>query len=293
VHTAAFVEALLSRSIVHLIECDATLRTSDDPETIHEARVAVRRLRSELRTFAPVLVPEWANALREKLRWLSDELSRARDADVLLERLRNDIANLSETDRNHAEDTLEPFVRERIEAYARIHTMLQDRRCAALLSELREHVIPSQNAHSTLFERIASDGEKPAKVLARPLLAEAWKKLRKRVRRGGDNPSDAELHRIRIEAKHVRYALEACSPILSRSARILAKKLEKLQNVLGEEHDAVRTCERLQQAALVPESHKVVHELIALETTAAETARSTARKAWRKVNNAAELKSSH
>ena len=75
------------------------VRIGEDPEGVHQARVATRRLRSHLRTFRKLLEPEWAEPLRDELGWLGDELGGVRDADVLLDRLKSRIAALDDDDR--------------------------------------------------------------------------------------------------------------------------------------------------------------------------------------------------
>jgi CHAD domain-containing protein len=59
------------------------------------------------------------------------------------------------------------------------------------------------------------------------------------VRKAGRHPSDAELHRIRIGAKQLRYAAESAAPVIGRAAARTASRAERLQTVLGEHHDAV------------------------------------------------------
>ena len=61
-----------------------------DVEALHQMRVATRRLRSDLRTFRPLLDPDWSESLRDELNWLGAVARRVRDLDVLLERLRHE-----------------------------------------------------------------------------------------------------------------------------------------------------------------------------------------------------------
>ena len=61
----------------------AAIPTSEDPEDVHQARVATRRLRSDLRTLAPHLDEEWVTNIRGELKWLGEVLGAVRDADVL------------------------------------------------------------------------------------------------------------------------------------------------------------------------------------------------------------------
>jgi inorganic triphosphatase YgiF len=62
-------------------------RLGDDPEAVHQARTAVRRLRATLKLFGPYLDTAWAKGLRRELRWLAGPLGEARDAEVALARL--------------------------------------------------------------------------------------------------------------------------------------------------------------------------------------------------------------
>src|SRR5438067_5163160 len=78
----------LAESVAALLHHDPLVRTGRDPEAIHQARVATRKLRSNLRTFGPLLDVEWLEALRAELGWLAMGLGAVRDREVLLERLR-------------------------------------------------------------------------------------------------------------------------------------------------------------------------------------------------------------
>ena len=61
------VRAAIGASVQRLLLNDSALRIGDDPEGVHQARVATRRLRSDLRTFGPVLDELWRDALRADL----------------------------------------------------------------------------------------------------------------------------------------------------------------------------------------------------------------------------------
>jgi len=62
----------------------AQVMVSDDPEGPHRARVALRRFRSALTGFAPVIDPDARRAMTDRARALFRCLGRLRDADVLL-----------------------------------------------------------------------------------------------------------------------------------------------------------------------------------------------------------------
>ena len=93
------VRHALAASVHRLVTHDHLVRIGDDPEGVHQTRVATRRLRSDLRTFRPVLDRAWADGLRDELRWIGTELGHVRDADVLLERLEARAATLPDATR--------------------------------------------------------------------------------------------------------------------------------------------------------------------------------------------------
>ena len=77
----------MARSTVRLVAQVPVVELGEDPEGVHDARVAARRLRSDLRTFSPVLDAAWAKPLRAELGWVGALLGRVRDPEVLLARL--------------------------------------------------------------------------------------------------------------------------------------------------------------------------------------------------------------
>ena len=120
--------------------------------------------------------------------------------------------------------------------------MLDDPRTDELLDELvaAAHDPPT-----------APQADDPAPELLRPIIRKRWRKLRKPVEGLGDDPSADELHRVRIKAKRCRYALEAVAPAFGPAAKSRAKAIARLQDVLGELHDAAVISHRLEQTPWV------------------------------------------
>src|SRR6202162_4075721 len=92
------IKHVLAESIASLLKHDPLVRTSGDPEAVHQARVATRKLRSHLRTFGPLLDPEWTEPLRSELGWLALGLGAVRDREVLFERLSERAKSLPASD---------------------------------------------------------------------------------------------------------------------------------------------------------------------------------------------------
>lgn len=275
--TEDVVRAALAASVDRIVRYDARLRLQPDEESVHRARVAVRRLRSDLRTFRPVLERAWADGLRERLSWLQDGLSAARDADVLIANVRHHGGSLPDVDRRRIDAVLEPLQAARAAAYERIGAMLRDVRYVVLLQALVD------GAKHPAFE--AEAGERARDTMPR-ILAKVWRSLRKRVRARTRPPSDRELHRIRIAAKRLRYAAEAAEPVTGRAARRLARAAERVQTVLGEHQDAVVACGRLREVASEPERAFLAGEVAAREHLAALAARAAWTRPWRRLERA-------
>ncbi|HTW83622.1 MAG TPA: CHAD domain-containing protein [Candidatus Sulfotelmatobacter sp.] len=271
---AEVVRASLAGSAQELLRCDAMLRLDRGPDGVHGARLAVRRMRSDLRSFEPFLEVPWAATLREEMRWLGDALGTVRDADILLARLERDLDELPGPDRASAYLVLTSFRSARDDAYAQLGTILHEARYAELLAK-----IVGAGRHPVLGARA---GESARDALADVMRA-SWKRLRSSVRKRSRPPSDTELHEIRIRAKRVRYAAEAAEIACGKPAARFARRVKRLQNVLGEQHDAVATEAALR--ALVGGPYALMAgALILVEAACAAKARKRWHDAWRRIN---------
>src|SRR5437868_1300380 len=96
----------MAEAVATLLHNDPLVRTGRDPEAVHQARVATRKLRSNLRTFGSLLDVEWTESLRSELGWLASSLGAVRDREVLLERLRERAKSLPANDQRSASSLL-------------------------------------------------------------------------------------------------------------------------------------------------------------------------------------------
>jgi CHAD domain-containing protein len=265
----------LAASVEMLLRSDAPLRLNMDPETVHQARVATRKLRSDLRTFRSLLSEQWTNALRAKIKWLAKEFGAVRDADVLLARLRSNAAQLSDQDAKAADAVIETFAGECERARQSLAKLLKEERYVALLDEL---------VNAATDPRIEPLATAPATDVLPRLVEKPWRKLNRAVLALGENPDDDQLHRVRIKAKHCRYAAEAVIPVLGKSAARFARRVQRLQSVLGDLHDAGVAARRLHKIDGAREEIFIAGELAAMEARAARKARGGWRKAWDKAS---------
>ena len=268
------VRRAITLSVIRLILHDPIVRIDVDSEGVHQARVATRRLRSDLRTFRPLVDREWTSRLRGELGWIARILGEVRDGDVLLERLSRRIADLPEVERAAAEPVLDTLRRSRAEAHSDLLATLRSARYVELLDRL----VDAANAPVLDGDAGGAAAEVVPRLVKRP-----WHKLSKRVGALGDEPSDDRLHEVRIHAKRVRYAAEACAPIVGKPARAFSQAAARLQDVLGDLHDAVVAADWLDSWAAhrgSDEERGSAEALASAERSAAGELRSSWREAW-------------
>ncbi|HEY2597578.1 MAG TPA: CYTH and CHAD domain-containing protein [Candidatus Dormibacteraeota bacterium] len=272
------IRSVIAQSVAALLYHDPLVRTSGDPEAVHQARVATRKLRSHLRTFGPLLEPEWTDPLRSELGWIALSLGAVRDQEVLLERLRERAKSLPANDLRSALGVLHLLELDIESLRKKLMTDFDSTRYVDLL----ERLVAAAHAPMALTE-----ADQPAGSVMPKLAMDPWRRLRSAVRHLPDPPEDAELHRIRILAKRARYAAEAVAPVVGAGAVNFAKNAAKLQTILGEHQDSVTAQAWLRGARIGGRRAFVAGELIAMEHIAAEDAR----KKWPKVWNALDRKS--
>jgi CHAD domain-containing protein len=228
------VLAYLSEQAAALKAWDPQVRR-DEPEAVHQMRVASRRLRSALQTFRGVLPPARTGHLRGELKWLGQVLGAARDGEVLaghlaglLEQVPPDLmlGPVRATVTEHLAPRLAGARRAALRA-------LDSPRYLALLDDLDALIASPPD------ERAAAS---PAWTL-RADVARAYRRLRRaaRIAEGlADGPElDTALHETRKAAKRARYAADALVPSAGQPAERFAARMQALQSVLGDHHDTV------------------------------------------------------
>jgi CHAD domain-containing protein len=200
---------------------------NDAPDSIHQMRIATRRLRSALTAYRPVLDRERTDPVAEQLRDLGRHLAPARDAEVLRERIDADFAALPPElllGSVRAQATRH-FARAEAEAKAAALAALDGPEHLALLTAL--HDLLEQPPLNDSADRKASKGLSTRRTA---------KRLRRAMRAALDDEGDLEhrdttLHTARKAAKRLRYATEVTGD--------RPKGLKALQKALGHHQDAV------------------------------------------------------
>lgn len=224
------IRAILSMHVRHLLMADVGVRR-DLPDSVHQMRVAARRLRSTLTTFGPLLDPDTAAALKDDLRWMADELGAIRDTEVMMSRLDDHAGELSDpADTQRCRAALDPLLHAQLAA-ARSSTL------AALRSDRHQQLVDDLMAAAT-HPPVNDDAYQRCDVVLLPLVRRAWRRADRAVSRLDlDGPSET-WHQARIDAKRARYAAESLAAVAGRPLERLAVVLADATEVLGDHQDA-------------------------------------------------------
>jgi CHAD domain-containing protein len=272
---ADVIGVAFATSIGRLFDHEAGIRRQGDSEDVHQARVAIRRLRSDLRTFGDFVDEDWATELRAELRWLGAELGEVRDIEVLLDRLRADLARLGDSEHHAGRQLIDRLV---ADWYAARAGMLES------LSTVRYETLHDRLLVAARHPRCTTWANLHAAQAVPPLVRRRWERLRDAVDELGEQPSDEALHGVRIRAKRARYAAEASTPVFGDDARRFARAMARVQEVLGEHHDAVVAHAWIGKAASEGRASEafVAGMMAEMERRAAEQARAEFPAVWKR-----------
>ncbi len=214
------------------------------PDSVHQYRVAARRLRSVLQAFAPLVDDDWGRGVRTELGWIASVLSQSRDREVLEARLVAAVRSLPPVADGAAALVViqQHLDAELAEAKASIETAMASARYSELMAMLHTAAADPQTTE-------LASGQ--ASAVLPPLAQASWRKLAKQGRRLHNELEghDDHWHRTRITAKRARYTVEACVPVFGGPAKKFAKQLEYVTELLGEHQDAAIAAELVQQLA--------------------------------------------
>ena len=205
----------------------------DEPDAVHQMRVATRRARSALQAFGGIIERDATRPLCAELKWLAAALGQARDTEVLLARLTAELAAIPPalvTGPVQARITAH-FTAELAQARQTALAALDGQRYLRLLEDL--DALLADPPLTPLAERQAG------KVLPRPVRRAARRLQRALAAVPGAEDRDAAIHEARKAAKRARYAAEAAVPALGNAASRQAAQAKELQQLLGDHHDSV------------------------------------------------------
>jgi triphosphatase len=222
--------------LLHLRANEASVRAAAAAESIHQMRVAVRRLRSALVAFGDLMPKDERRRVSKSVRWIAQQCSRARELDVfkadVLRPLRERLPD---------ERALAEFARLtdrlRDEAYAAVAATLNDKRYTETLLALEAWV------EGERWREGGSGADTPVRDFARGVLKQLHRKVVRSIK-AIDKLDDAELHELRIRAKKMRYSAEFFRSLFrDKAAKAYILALAEVQDRLGTLNDGAVACQ--------------------------------------------------
>ena len=212
----------------------------DKPDAVHKLRVTVRRLRSALQSFTPIVPEAETEHLRAELKWLGGVLGAARDHEVLAEHLHAGLKAVP------MELVLGP-AQARVTAHFAPLEASSRRAVLDALDSARYRALRAELGALLDSPPLTPGAAEPAGKALPPAVGRAYRRTDRRMRRADRIPAgqahDVALHETRKAAKRARYAAEVAEPALGketgRKARRFARRMKDVQSTLGAHQDAV------------------------------------------------------
>jgi CHAD domain-containing protein len=230
--------AVLRRQLAVLRAKEPGTRLGEDPEELHDMRVATRRLRAALDLFVDIL-PLRARLFRAELGWMAEVLGDVRDLDVQLH-AQSAMAEPGQPD-PWAELTA-LLRREREAAREAMLGALDSVRWERLLTSMASMVQQGTLRRSTATRL-------PAQISVPDLIGSRHGAVVKAARRAKRSGEAADFHRLRIRCKRLRYSLEFSAELYGGRTNRYTRQLTGLQDQLGLLQDAEVAVNRLAHLA--------------------------------------------
>ena len=235
------VAAHLARHVRAFQAQDLRVRR-DLPDSVHQMRVAARRLRSGLKAFAPLVEEHWADALRSELAWIAAVLGEVRDREVLEAAAAGARRRAGRAGRRGRQrrDPKDPGRRDRPGPGGRRrgHDVPPVRRPARRPGR-RRALAPADQGRPGQVQPGAAAARAAHLAPAGPRTSSGC----------GWTPRTSSGTQARIAAKKARYSTEMLVPVFGEPAKVLAKQLASVTELLGDHHDAVIAAETLRRFA--------------------------------------------
>jgi CHAD domain-containing protein len=206
------------------------LERQEDAEALHDFRVALRRLRSVLRAFRPWLAETVRRKPEKRLKRLGRATNAARDAEVQLAWLSTERETLASGRCQPGFDLLTSRLGERRQQGHDGH--------ARLIARYRKASERLGRRLRTYLVRLDAAERVPFSAVMGGLLSHHLEVVRTRLASVRNASDEQRIHGARIEAKRLRYLLEALRQSGQVDPRSALKHMKRLQDVLGELHDS-------------------------------------------------------
>jgi len=222
-------------NFAEMLSHDPGTRLGQNPEELHDMRVATRRLRASFAVFDEAFNPKIIKPHIKGLRLTGRALGHARDMDVILEKAVRYLEGLSPEDRSGMQPLVLFWQNERTQARVDMLTHLDSQKYDNFINKFNIFV----HTPGLGVRPIHGDPPTPHRVReVAPALIYSRLEAVRAYETILANASIAQLHALRIECKRFRYTVEFFREVLGEQAKGIINGLKGLQDHLGDLHDA-------------------------------------------------------
>jgi len=254
-----------------------------DTEFVHQARVAARRMRSLIRLFGAAIPEKTGSYFAEELLWLGSIFGGVRDLDVFLLNLPRFKQAVEIAPQRSINTLMQHITEERLGLFAELKAGLASTRWRLLRSRLLAFAgrAPAKNPSAPLAPA-------PVSTVAPPIITARFDAVIDQGSHVLAKPDLKNFHKLRIQFKKLRYALEFVSPAYGDSLHPLIQEVVKIQDCLGDLQDTVftralidRLLKRWKGNVLDPRLLFMLGELYELQGEIARTKQKEFHQIWR------------
>lgn len=243
--------------LVDMKENEFGSRSGEDIESVHQMRVASRKMRSLFKIIRDHYKPKAVAKYSQGLRNIGNALGEIRDLDVLIEDMQAFQTTLGEDSQVSIKQVIKKLDKKRHKNRVKLNALFDSVPYHKFIKRLTVFT-QTQNKEA----RSVSDKSAPHQVrhLLPILLHEQLASVRayETVLEGAE---DEVLHALRVEFKQLRYALEFFKPVLGTSGEHFIKDVKAMQNLLGRINDIAVFKERATRIKrLTPEQQAVIEQ---------------------------------
>ncbi|HHW86671.1 MAG TPA: CHAD domain-containing protein [Chloroflexi bacterium] len=241
-HMGEACRLIWQEQFMKLLLNEAGVRYSDDPEYVHDARVAIRRARAAARIYQSYFKPKVIRNHLRHLRKTARLLGAVRDLDVAIDKLERYQKKTRRKNQADLQATLNRWSTRRAAAFAALIEWLDSEKYAAFVTDFLTFC---RTPGAGIVEMQPEPGEAVTPFQVRHVAPTMLIANFERVRAYEvwfDQPDAVPvetLHRLRIECKYLRYNLEFMAGLLGPETAAIIDLLRKLQDDLGDLNDAV------------------------------------------------------
>lgn len=234
---------VLLEQFIQMLKNEAGSRTGEDIESIHDMRVAIRRIRSALRLLSPYYKRGTVRHFSRELRQIGWTLGEVRDLDVLIENLQVYLKSTKRSQQTRLRAAIAELDAQRAGARTELNDLLDSRAYRRFVKAFSDFLTTPESA----VKQPDGSGIVPKQV--RLVLPGLIYDRVAAVRAYNDVLDQADimtLHALRIEFKRLRYTVSLFEEVLGPQIGEFITEIKSLQDNLGNMNDVTSARARLQ-----------------------------------------------